>query len=363
MNFREFLEEPSKKFGIIDHKGNISYERKSMSPGDIGFTRCNLDGSLRPSFWVIHSKNAEDVLPKLKIWAQNAPQFHDEEVWIGTQNYKMKQLAESRDEALNWVPWYPKWETPQIGDRGVLNVYISSRHISIDESPYHPLLKKALKILVKQKPYVANKPIDFDGWSPGTVSEFIKSREPIHPWNTLPQYMYHGTSYFRWEHIREHGLQPQSESGAEYGAEPMSAPVANQNYIYLTATFGTAVRLYARDVSKKEGEGSHQVVLRINTNGMDHRKLRADEESKKTSWQDSLHHLNTIAYEGSIPPNKIELYKAYNPDTKTWEEPGAWMDPKDWLAQQTIHRTGYTNIPNSTAKYKWAKAAPTWKRP
>lgn len=258
------------------------------------------------------------------------------------------------DEALNWDANWPKWRPHQIGDRGMINAYVSSRHISIDESPYHPMMKKALKILVRQKPYLAHKPLDFDGWSPGTLAEFIKSPEPIHPKDTLPKFMYHGTSYHRWERIREEGLSPQSESGAEYGAEPVSAPLANPDYVYLVGTIGAAARIYSRDVSRKE-TGSFPVILKINTKNLDYRKLRPDEESKARTWQDSLHGLNTIAYEGTIAPESISLEIAYNPKTDKWESPGPWLEPQDSLAQQMLHRTGYKNIPDSPWKYKWAK--------
>lgn len=258
------------------------------------------------------------------------------------------------DEALNWDAYWPKWRPHQIGDRGMINVYVTSRHISVDESPYHPMMKKALRILIRQKPYLAAKPLDFDGWSPGTLEEFIRSPEPIRPRDKLPKVMYHGTSYFRWERIREDGLKPQSESGAEYGAEPMSAPEANPDLIYLCGTVGAATRQYSRDVSRKEGSGSFPVILKIDTSGMDYTKLRPDEESRARTWQDSLAHLNTVAYEGSISPDKISIEVAYNPKTDRWEKPGPWLEPQDALAQAMLHRTGYKEIPG-VGRYKWTK--------
>ncbi|MCK9458430.1 MAG: hypothetical protein M0R80_02155 [Proteobacteria bacterium] len=263
-------------------------------------------------------------------------------------------FLEREEGAIEWDTYYPKWTPRQLGDRGMISAYVSNKHISIDQSPYHPMLKKALRILLRQKPHLANKPLDFDGWSPGTLQQFLYSSEPIAPKDTLPQFMYHGTSLHRWEHIKEDGLKPLIASGGEYGAEPMSAPLTNPNNVYLSATFGAATRLAAYDASKK-GTGDVPVVLKINTKQLDPQKIRPDEESRATTWQKSLHGLNTIAYEGEIPPQSIELYKAWNQQTDKWENPGQWLEPTDFIAQQMLHRTGYKDIPNSTGKYKWAK--------
>jgi hypothetical protein len=255
-------------------------------------------------------------------------------------------------DVLSWSPNYPHgWYPAEIGDRPTIQVFIDSKRVSVDfASPYHPLLKRALKALVRQKPEVLNLTLEFDGFSPGTVNEFLGMAEFHGKKDVLPKYLYTGTSYYRWEKIREEGLKPRSETQEEpvYGANISSAPPANPDHVYLAVTLGATVRWAANDASR---DGSYPVILRIDSRGLNPRLIRPDVDVRSEKWLDSFHRLGTIAYEGNIAPQFIELIQAKK-DNK-WEKPGPWLEPQDWLAQQMLHRTGYTKIPNTNHSYKW----------
>jgi hypothetical protein len=85
MTFKDFVNQPNKKQGIIDPDGNIRYG-EIFSPNCIYFKRMNLDGSLKPSYWKMSIPNFyyldEKIKDKLKTWAQNMPEFEDEMIHI-----------------------------------------------------------------------------------------------------------------------------------------------------------------------------------------------------------------------------------------------------------------------------------------
>jgi hypothetical protein len=86
MTFLEFFySSPNKTEGIIDPDGNIKYG-EIFSPTQIYFRRMNLEGSLKKSYWDMSIPNFyyldEKVKDKLKIWAQNMPEFEEEMVHI-----------------------------------------------------------------------------------------------------------------------------------------------------------------------------------------------------------------------------------------------------------------------------------------
>ena len=86
MTFLEFIySSPNKSEGIIDPNGNIKYG-KIFAHNQIYFRRVNLEGSLKKSYWEMSIPNFyyldEKVKDKLRIWAQNMPEFADESVHI-----------------------------------------------------------------------------------------------------------------------------------------------------------------------------------------------------------------------------------------------------------------------------------------
>jgi len=268
---------------------------------------------------------------------------------------EFKQFFEASWNILGWngSHWY---EYDAFKEKPLFDVYIDKNRVSVSMAgPRHPQMKKALKILIKQRPDVADKELDFDGWRPGSVKEFLKTSEYHQSKDELPRFLYTGTSLLRWESIREDGLRPRSETGVEpaYGAQISSAIPANPDYIYLAGSLGSTVRIASRDAAR--GENPYQpVILRIDSRGLKYDKLRADEDSRcgKYDWQCSMSSLDTLAYKGKISPKYIELYKVYNPETKKYDDPGPGLEPQDWLAQQMLHRADYTEIPG-VGRYKW----------
>lgn len=245
-------------------------------------------------------------------------------------NFKNWILKEETQGSFSWDG--QSWGKEYLGDRTKISVYIDNK-VRLDVGPRHPNIKKAIKILVKQKPEVINKPIEFDGFSPGTVRDYLYNPEYHDDKNLLPKYLYTGTSLYRWEKIKEMGLAPRVVTHEEpvHGAQISSALPANPNYVYLSGSPGNTVKFAGRDASK---DGSSSVILQIDTNGLKYNKLKPDEDSWAGTWQGSLHKLNTVAYEGIILPKYIKLYKAINPQTNKWEDPGEFLEPKDWLAKQ-----------------------------
>ena len=90
MRFRDFINQPNKKEGTIDPDVNIHYGN-IPNPSHILFRRINLDGSLKQSYWDItfpgsypgyHNYYTDNERNKLKIWAQNMPEYQDEEIHV-----------------------------------------------------------------------------------------------------------------------------------------------------------------------------------------------------------------------------------------------------------------------------------------
>lgn len=200
----------------------------------------------------------------------------------------------------------------------IINGYFSSNKVSIDQSPYHSYMKRAVSTLAKQFPSTVSYKIDFDGWSPGTVAEYLKDKSLHQSKEVLPKFLYHGTSYHRWESIQKEGLKPrsQTEVSPAYGAAMEHALPADPNQVYLSATFGNAVRFASRDASGSDK--SKPVVLRIDSSGLNYRKLRPDVDSQSGSWEKSFQWIGTVGYEGSIAPQHISLYKVFDSSVRKW---------------------------------------------
>lgn len=260
------------------------------------------------------------------------------------------------NETTGAISWWENfgWKKAHLGDRPPIQGYIHTSKVSLEPSPWHPHMKRAVRMLLKQFPHLADRPIDFDGYSPGTVSEYLKTGELHGPKNRLPKFLFHGTSIYRWENIKEDGLRPRAETGADpvYGTM-YNAPLGPAEHIYLSGNPTAATRFAANEAGR---DGSFPVILKIATGDFDYDRLRPDHDSGEDTWDKSLQQTNTVAYEGVIDSQAIELYKAWSPETKKWEDPGDWLEPQDWLAQQFLHRhEGMESIPGTTGKYKWVK--------
>lgn len=263
--------------------------------------------------------------------------------------------------AFAWYKDQPhRWYDYQIGAGETFSVYVDKNVISVNGGgPYHPLMKRAIKSLIKQKPMLLNRKLDFDGFSPGSVQDFLKTPDFHGPKDRLPKFLYHGTSYFKWEKIREEGLQPRNESGEDptYGAK-YNAPPGQAEHIYFGGSPNASTRWAAQEAQR---DGSNPVAIQVDSSGLDYSLLRPDHDSGSNTWQESLARMDTIAYEGSVAPQYLRLYKVYRYNGQqpgTWEDPGDWLEPNDFLAQQMrdLHnKKGYTPIPDSTSSYKWVK--------
>jgi hypothetical protein len=239
-------------------------------------------------------------------------------------NFRLFLESEERG-AWSWDSDDPKgkWYRAGLGHRPTIGAYLDSKRVSIEYAgPFHPLIKKALYALVKQFPQTVDQVIDFDGFKPGTVREFLTSKEYEKRTNSkrLPAYFYHGTSSKAWQLIEKSGLSPRSVTSASpaYGASISSAKPAKENLIYLSASYGAAVRFAASDATRNYS-GSYPVILQIDSKGMDANRLRADEDSQADAWQDSIHMLNSVAYEGTIDPRYIKIYASWDSDKKGYQ--------------------------------------------
>jgi len=275
------------------------------------------------------------------------------------------EFAQWLEEAERWgfLSWDERarnWyrSTTLLGDRPKFRVFWDESKVDVEMAgPRHPQMKRALRVLIKQRPEFAKRRLEFDGYSPGTVEEFLRSQTRP-PWE-MPRYFYQGTSDDRWSSIERAGLVPRAKTGVKpaYGAHISSAKPSNPNYVYLVGSPGAIARWAANDAAR--ADQSIPVILKIDSRGMDMDKLRPDEDSRSDDWKDSLAQLDSVAYEGEIEPEFITLYRI--------SKGGKWQDapppppPKpyepDWLAKQVMDMhaggTGYTNIPDTTAKYKW----------
>ena len=276
--------------------------------------------------------------------------------------FKQWLLVEG-DEFLSWDKNSSKWYQRAIGHQAELDVYITKTKVMFDVGPSHPFLKRSLKLLLKQRPDIENKEITFDGWSPGTVIKFINDPQYHGPKNKLPKFLYTGTSLYHWEKIRENGLKPRIETGESpaYGADKTNAASANEYYVYLAGNPTEATRFAARDAAAKSGD--KPVILKIDAQGLKYENLRPDEDSRQDTWEGSLQKLNTVAYEGEISPQYVQLYKVWD-GKKGFTDPepelldsSYWFNKKDWLAQQMLNRTGYQQVPGTEkSTFKWTKA-------
>lgn len=253
---------------------------------------------------------------------------------------RFKIFLESHTEGI--FTYNPKTNSWHKGSMYSLEVYIDSKSISINGSPYDTYWKKPLHALMKQFPDLKDVKLDYDGFSPGTLSQYLadKSYEKmIFPKRFIP-YFYHGTSYDRWINIEKEGLQPRNITGSSpvFG-KIYNAPSSHMDKVYLSASYGNAVKFAARDAVMNKND--YPVILKINSKGMDFNLLQPDEDSKETDWVKSLYSINSIAYSGSISPEFIELY-AYL-DEQKWK---LISSENDWLGKQM------ENLPKEP---KWIK--------
>ncbi len=224
-----------------------------------------------------------------------------------------------------------------------IQAWIDSKIVSLEGiNSNHPMAKRILKMLIKQFPETSSKIIDFDGYRPGTVKDFI---QVFHGSKDLPKYLYHGTSVYRWENIKDNGLMPRAISGSDpvFGAGKSHAIPASENLVYLATNIGNTVKFAGRDAQK---DGSKPLILKIDTKGLTPDRLYPDEDSQETNWQDSMYKSGILGYQGVIKPdfitpNTILVDNLWRPVRK--ED----LEPEDWLGKQ------FLKMKDSPTTFKW----------
>lgn len=210
---------------------------------------------------------------------------------------------------LYWDSSSKRWMTTS--NYRNIEAWIADRCVDIEHaSPYHPDMKMAISELIKLYPALEAKELKFDGHSFSTINSFLSDKQfdNDEQWGIYPLYFYHGTSMHVWEKVKESGLFPRLDTGMSqgYGSHIPSSP----NLIYLSGSFNNSVKFAARDASRRDK--SLPVVLQIDARKLNFRKLKPDEDSKESTWQESLAHINSVGYEDSIPARFISLFSMWD---------------------------------------------------
>lgn len=163
--------------------------------------------------------------------------------------------------------------------------------------------------------------------------------------------LYHGTSNWRWEFIKEHGLTPIDLEGRMWKKEK-NLSGHRDSAVYMTASLSqaeyyankaaridikninrvTGLNAYrnmhspnAEDVTKRLGQWYHEgrkiepVILQVSVPKSQYVNLRADDDFLQTAagansspldWETSLRVFGQVAFEGSIPASRIKFFSS-----------------------------------------------------
>lgn len=160
---------------------------------------------------------------------------------------------------------------------------------------------RALRAIALEYPEARSFKIKFDGpWQ--TVSDVLARA------SMSPVLFLHGTSSTAWARIQEQGLLPRKRSGSEpaYGARLSHTAAADPEAVYLTTQLGTA-SWAARDAARTHG--GEPTILEVDARDLDENKLEPDEDSRSTSWRESLETMGSVKYKGQISPGSIRIHK------------------------------------------------------
>jgi hypothetical protein len=158
----------------------------------------------------------------------------------------------------------------------------------------------ALREIVWEYPEAASFKIKFDGpWQ--SVSDVLDRA------SRSATLFLHGTSSTAWEQIQRRGLLPRQQSGSRpaYGAHLSHAAASDPEAVYLTTQLGTA-SLAARDAVRTHGGAP--TIHEVDARDLDEDKLRPDEDSRSTSWRESLEIMGSVNYKGQISPRSIRIH-------------------------------------------------------
>lgn len=177
---------------------------------------------------------------------------------------------------------------------------------------HHRGLRKALHEIVQAYPELLDFAFSFDG-PPRAVHDLLDEDVP----SSMRDVMFmHGTSSATLPLIKRDGLRPRGDTGsaAAFGLVS-SAAEGRADAVYLT-TQKSMARHAAHDAVRQFG--GEPVVVHVT--GLDPRRMAPDEDSRRTTAEESLAVLGSVAYVGTIPPDKIvnvewhESAERANPD-------------------------------------------------
>jgi hypothetical protein len=171
--------------------------------------------------------------------------------------------------------------------------------------------RKALQEIVRAYPEVIEYVAEFDG-PPLRVSDLVSSGAARDDINLGALTYYHGTSDDILDVILASGLKPRGETNAEpvYGVEFGARPSLTQA-VYLTTQIGLASAAAHSAARKRRGR---PVILEIK--GLSGGLFLPDEDSGEKDAVKSLERMGSVAYAGSIRPDKIVAYSI--------EDGGVW---------------------------------------
>ena len=197
---------------------------------------------------------------------------------------------------------------------GEFSILISQKEVDVEPgTAYSPLMRQALEALAKVRPDLHNHVVTFDGHKVAPLGQLVGQ-----PHQEFPTFLYHGTSSVVWDDAQKNGLRPRNLTGVNpvFGAHAQIK--ASNDKIYLASDDGNDVKFAAREAASKRNFGGEPVVLKVRFDQLNFSKLRPDEDSKKATWEESLHDSGTVAYEGSINPGLISLHMIRDKETNGW---------------------------------------------
>jgi hypothetical protein len=168
-------------------------------------------------------------------------------------------------------------------------------------SDTHPHLNKALEFLITVDEKFKVARLRLDNNPKITVQDFIDQNKHD---GGMPEFVYHGTSAKSAKDILENGLKPRDLTNEPAKYKTIQSGESLKDRVYL-CTFGNMGSAKFASRQSAAYDKSKPVILKIATSKMDTCLLMPDEDSKKSTWQESLNGLGTLAYKGVINPSEI----------------------------------------------------------
>ncbi|MEZ8293465.1 hypothetical protein AB6D11_06380 [Vibrio splendidus] len=176
--------------------------------------------------------------------------------------------------------------------------------------PTDPRMSAALEALIKAAPQLSHSSCRFDCNRRVTLSQL--KEEMVSASRGLPDVLYHGTSHEQWLSIQQEGLLPRSLTGSDPMYASQHSGVSLTDRVYLCGAWAISAARFAAEAAALK-HGSSPVVLSIDVRGLSVDLFRPDEDSQQTCAMSSFHRLGTLAYQGVIDPNCLQLAPQLSP--------------------------------------------------